>query len=145
MLVHSFCVIAETVSLLACNILAVLIGVWREQMPVRNAVQILIVVAVYMYLVFLLGNNVMCSLTYPCLSSNGRLLVIISSGNHISVIQTGTYHDIIAKNTYTLMIMFICVMIIFKVDVTFLLPDFSYSNLALFSVPTCCTLNSAAC
>ena len=37
--VHSFDVIAETVSLLACNILAVLIGVWREQMPVRNAVQ----------------------------------------------------------------------------------------------------------
>ena len=74
-------------------------------MPVRNAVQILIVVAVYMHLVILLGNNViMCSLTYPCLSLNGRLLVIISSGNHLSVIQTGTYHDIIA---YTLMIMFI--------------------------------------
>ena len=68
MLVHSFCVIAETVSILACDILAVLIGVWREQMPVRNALQILIVVAVC--LVFLLGNNVIFKnvFTYPFVS-----------------------------------------------------------------------------
>ena len=34
-------------------------------------------------------------------------------------------------------------MIIFKVDATFLLPDFSCSNSVLFSVPTCCLLNKS--
>ena len=64
--VHSFYVIAETVSLLACNVLAVLIGVWREQMPVRNALHILIVVTVC--LVFLLGNNVIFKNVFTHLS-----------------------------------------------------------------------------
>ena len=95
--VHSFYMIAETVSLLACNILPVLIGVWREQMPVRNAVQILIVVAVY--LVFLLGNVIMCSLAYPCLSVNGRLLVIVSSSNHLSSILVRILTSLLKINT----------------------------------------------
>ena len=45
----------------------VLIGERREQMPVRNALQIHVLIVVTVCLVSLLGNNVikkMCSLTY---------------------------------------------------------------------------------